>query len=205
MSKELQFKRNKADLFWGLHAHSSFGGKFRRCIDVGGFDGEYSSMYASIFENVETFEPNIHMFQRFKLNTLPYTNLTHHILGVSSYIGSATFYHNNIHMGRSTIIESRVDNDNDFYEPMVINVVTIDSMNFSTVDFIKIDVEGSDGEVLKGALETIKTYKPTIQIEQNKMKDLLIENGYKQINTNKFKYCHDFIWAHESKMLFQVE
>lgn len=48
---------------------------------------------------------------------------------------------------------------------IVCPIKTIDSMNFDVVDYIKIDVEGYELEVIKGAIETIKRCKPIISIE----------------------------------------
>jgi hypothetical protein len=42
---------------------------------------------------------------------------------------------------------------------------TLDSYNFSKIDFIKIDVEGWEEQVLRGAMDTILKYKPRMYIE----------------------------------------
>jgi len=44
-------------------------------------------------------------------------------------------------------------------------VITIDSLNLSNVSLIKIDAEGADLHVLKGAQKTIQKFKPAIIIE----------------------------------------
>jgi len=46
-----------------------------------------------------------------------------------------------------------------------IKMITLDSLNL-TPDFIKIDVEGMEYDVLVGAKETIERYKPYILIEE---------------------------------------
>lgn len=47
----------------------------------------------------------------------------------------------------------------------LVQVRTLDSFNFSNVDFIKIDVEGHEQSVIKGGRQTLKTEKPAILIE----------------------------------------
>jgi FkbM family methyltransferase len=61
--------------------------------------------------------------------------------------------------------------------------VTIDSLKYARVDFIKLDVEGMEEEVLGGAAETIKTCKPiiiveTIKSDREKIARFLTSKGY---------------------------
>jgi len=46
--------------------------------------------------------------------------------------------------------------------------MTIDSLELSACDLIKVDVEGSEFPVLSGAVNTIKAHSPVIQVECNK-------------------------------------
>ena len=46
-----------------------------------------------------------------------------------------------------------------------VDVVTIDSLNLSGLDFMKIDVEGFEINVINGGLKTIEKFKPTITLE----------------------------------------
>ena len=55
-----------------------------------------------------------------------------------------------------------------------VNVKKLDDLNLQNIGFIKIDAEGSEQEVLKGAKKLIKKYKPTLLIE--------IEERYLQIS-----------------------
>jgi len=70
-----------------------------------------------------------------------------------------------------------------------IPMITVDSLNLSDIDVIKIDVEGYEMEVLKGAEKTLQTNKYVmIELNSNTGKygssnqecmDLLQKNGYK--------------------------
>jgi FkbM family methyltransferase len=46
-------------------------------------------------------------------------------------------------------------------------VKTLDSFNLPGLDFIKIDVEGAEGLVIRGAAETIAKYRPVVFFEHN--------------------------------------
>jgi len=52
----------------------------------------------------------------------------------------------------------------------MMDVVTVDSLNLPGLDFMKIDVEGAEGLVIKGAANTIKKYKPVIFFEHNEQR-----------------------------------
>jgi FkbM family methyltransferase len=58
-----------------------------------------------------------------------------------------------------------------------IDMKTIDSYNFSDVDFIKMDIEGSEKLVFYGAKKTITKFKPTI----------FYESSYKKVSTDMIK------------------
>ncbi len=74
---------------------------------------------------------------------------------------------------------------------MAIKVKRFDDLNISEkISVIKIDVEGFEFEVLKGAKNTIKRHKPSLIIEYSKMrinsaKDLEIFNWLKALNIYK--------------------
>jgi len=66
-----------------------------------------------------------------------------------------------------------------------VDVTTLDSFNFLDVDGIKIDVEGWELNVLKGAEKTISRYRPIIQTE-------IVENQCKRTGTTAQDLCDWF-------------
>lgn len=79
-------------------------------------------------------------------------------------------------------------------KPITVNTTTLD-IHFSDIPihYIKIDTEGYEYYILKGGMNSIKKYKPIIQLEWNitnmqqcnvtesMMRELIAELGYKQI------------------------
>ena len=57
-----------------------------------------------------------------------------------------------------------------------IPMITLDSLNFSDVDFIKLDVEGYELDVIKGGINTLRDNDPVIIVEQ-KEKYVIPEEG----------------------------
>ena len=57
--------------------------------------------------------------------------------------------------------------EEDFPVGEVVELVTLDSLNFARCDFIKLDVEGMELKVLKGAANLIEKFHPIIYAEAN--------------------------------------
>ena len=72
--------------------------------------------------------------------------------------------------------------------------VTIDSYKFDDVDFIKIDTEGNELDVLRGSINTIKKCKPIIYYEDKgntdeyigEVKSFFKKLGYKIKRQHRF-------------------
>jgi FkbM family methyltransferase len=73
-----------------------------------------------------------------------------------------------------------------------IEVIKLDDIidNNSKVDFIKIDTEGSELQVLEGAINLISTYKPLIQVETNQCSGKYF--GYNKERIHEFMKQHDY-------------
>lgn len=78
-----------------------------------------------------------------------------------------------------------------YVETVDVDATTIDDFvsenNIERVDFIKIDVEGSEKEVIEGARETIKKFKPKLAISAYHK----IARGVNEVTGNEFTFFPD--------------
>jgi FkbM family methyltransferase len=73
-------------------------------------------------------------------------------------------------------------------------MISVDSLNLKRLDFLKLDIEGMEIEGLRGATESLKTFKPQLLVEKIKsnsgeIEDLLAGLGYKLFNVGINLLC----------------
>ena len=124
------------------------------CIDVGSQFGFWTRPLLKKFKTVHCFEPNL-LFRECFLKNIPLDNVTLHPYGLSNSKHTA-------HQSKDGQVLSMKEGS--------VQCKTLDSFKFSNVDFIKIDVDGFEHQVLIGAKQTIKKFNPVINIEMKKMK-----------------------------------
>ena len=163
-------------------------------IDVGAQTGLYS-LYAkylpsSTFYSFEPFPQTYKILNdNLKLNNI--NNVKTYNIAMSNTKGKTILNTCKSHNGLHTM-GNNVNRFNDIVK-IDIETDTIDNLFFHKnipVNFIKIDTEGHEFNILKGALNTIKTYKPIIQLEwnfdnlnQNNVKPyMLLELIYNELN-----------------------
>jgi FkbM family methyltransferase len=122
-------------------------------VDAGANIGVFSVFAAVSHPNstIYSFEPTPSTFAALKENTKYYPNIKVFNCGLGEINKMATIV-NALGMGDANYIGEG---------GTPVEVKTIDSFNLS-MDFLKIDTEGYEANILKGAAETIKKYKPTI-------------------------------------------
>lgn len=133
-------------------------------LDCGSFVGWVSRYWSDKVQQVHAWEPNPVSQMCWEKNCGHIANATLHKKGLSNIPGQAFLKFNTPgHYGNCTIDKS---------EGTPIEITTIDSYDFTDVDFIKIDVEGNEINLLEGAKQTIMRCKPYIQIEVNSMQEV---------------------------------
>jgi FkbM family methyltransferase len=136
-------------------------------IDVGANVGYFSIIGANAVGSsgrVFAFEPmeEIYLLLRKNISLNNISNIETLNLACFSSCGEMTMKRD-IDSGKSRLSSLRIDNET------VVRLTTLDTFveQFSPyrIDFIKIDAEGSDLEVLKGAIHTIRKFHPAIMVE----------------------------------------
>lgn len=86
-------------------------------------------------------------------------------------------------------------------------VIDIDSIIGEKVTFIKMDIEGSECEAIKGAENTIKTYKPRLAISvYHKLEDIWkIPQLILELNPNYKLYFRHYSIAGDETVLYAIE
>ena len=134
-------------------------------IDVGGHLGVYSYVGAKYSAHVHTFEPNPDSASWIRRVAPP--NVTVHQCAVSDRESRCTLYIPSLAGVRTDARASLLPevNPGAALTPVEVDARPIDAMGFGRVAFLKIDVEGHEQAVLRGAAELIARERPTVQIE----------------------------------------
>ena len=135
-------------------------------LDIGANIGSHTVALAPFSHTTVAFEAQRHQFQMLNaniaINSL-WNVYTHNVI-VSSELGSMSIPvldpEKNNSFGSFHIREGKGDST---------PIVTIDKFSFWNVGLIKIDVEGMEPDVMKGALLTIVLHKPVLYIEADRI------------------------------------
>lgn len=162
--------------------------------DIGANEGVFSMFFSKAVApmgKVIAFEPHpancSKLLEHMRLNNI--SNVTLVTTGVGKENGNATLIYREDDLAVSTVVEGRGRRilDEKAGKAIEIEVDTLDrlSRTLPKPDFIKIDVEGAELEVLLGMEEIIRTHRPRLLIEIHGMgggKQSKIDNGKKVIH-----------------------
>jgi len=134
-------------------------------IDCGASVGNHSLFFSKIADKVISFEPSQEPYFYFNLNKYinKIENIDTYNLCLGDEIKFVDLYVDNLSCGGASL--KKINNEPTLKKIEKIFMTKLDEFNLSNVILIKIDVEGSELKVLKGAIETIKNNKPDLFIE----------------------------------------
>jgi FkbM family methyltransferase len=160
-----------------------------RAIDIGANVGVWSYWLSKYAKQVESFEPNPKIFNALK--NIKIKNVNSYNIALSNKSGSVDLLIPKGSKGFSnqgaSLSSIKVQGE---HKSISIEAKCLDEYNFLDVDFIKIDVEGHEHEVIEGAQETINKFKPTMVIEmEEKHNQIPIEDQISSVEKLGYKCC----------------
>ena len=146
-------------------------------IDVGGHCGFWSFYLAGNFKKVYTFEP-VEIFRECFKKNIPHENVELLPVALGNENG---FVSMNVEL-ENTGATHVLSNTNDLNK---VELKKLDDYELTDIDFIKIDVEGYENQVVLGAKETLLRNKPIIIVEQKGFSERFNETQFEAVDTLK--------------------
>lgn len=131
-------------------------------LDIGANHGIYAYALSRLAPEVHCFEPLAECC-RYILDHHA-ANITVHNVALSDGAGELEL-HVPIISGRAVYTRASLDRPVGSFESRRVEVRTLDSYGLADVGFIKIDVEGLEASVLRGARRTLETQHPNLLVE----------------------------------------
>lgn len=187
-SKSLKERNNYFLFITEPFLYSFMKKKYDVAIDVGAHKGKYSGFFSFFSKKVYSFEPTPSTFKELKNNMKNFKNVEVIQKVVSDKNQKVNFYLNQESVKNSFVIKSS--------EKIVLDSITLDYFVFNNsienISIIKIDTEGAEHLILKGAKRVLESFKPELIIEfhNNKEKVLSI--------LKKSNYEYEMIKENES-------
>ena len=141
-----------------LNYIKQFKSELNNVIDVGSHVGFWSKEFTELFKHVYAFEPMNEVRECYIKNIVK-DNYTLYPYGLGSVEKKVKIQYEPNESGNTFITPSG---------NREIEVYPLDRFQFNKIDYIKIDAEGYEIEVCKGALKLIERDKPFIHIEMKK-------------------------------------
>lgn len=135
------------------------------CLDVGANIGNHSLYFAPRFATVHAFEPHPATFRILDFNVSGVANVVAHNFALGDAKGTSALQEFATNMGSSRIAVASESAPHEV--PIVVDRVDDLNVDLGSLCFIKIDVEGFEPSVLRGALSAIAAHQPLIVLEQH--------------------------------------
>jgi FkbM family methyltransferase len=167
--------------------HAEF--KSRTALDIGANIGNHAVYFSDFFAKVHAFEPNPRTFELLCFNAKSVDNVCCHKFGLSDTSGSATLIQDDKNVGASFVGEVQ-DKAGKKAKAKRIELKPLDAVRdeFGDVALMKIDVEGMEMRVLKGATAFFESSRPLIFFE-------ILETDFIDGNCKSVEFLKDLGYA----------
>lgn len=166
LALRMRFRRLLGALDPELGDLEGLAGRGRLAADVGANEGWYALPLSGLFERVIAFEPNDLLLG--DLRSAAKVNIEIHACAISSRRGVGELHvpvrrglaltgWASLHPGHLPSRDRLISRN--------VRLETLDALALPSLDFLKVDVEGHEVEVCRGALETIDRFRPRVLIE----------------------------------------
>lgn len=135
-------------------------------LDIGANIGNHAVFLSSHFREVHAFEPNPRTFQLLRFNAAQVGNVIAHPRGLSDADVMGTLIENPTNMG-GTYIELRTTDNVPGKPPVSLGTLDtfVETQGLGDIALIKIDTEGFEARILRGARQVLERHKPLIIFE----------------------------------------
>lgn len=137
-----------------------FQNRRRVALDIGAHCGVYTYQLSKHFEHVHAFEPAAPNYICLLKNMKDCNNVKTWNNAVGEVPGMLTIYQGD---DTKNVRWSALLGHGDY---CTVPMITIDSLNLSNVDYIRVDVKGYEPQVISGAMETIRRCRPLVMIDE---------------------------------------
>lgn len=132
----------------------------RTAIDIGANIGFWARDLCKIFKNVVLFEPHKLNIECLKKNLENYSNFTTYEYALSNFKGIGDLFFESNGLGNNTLYKK-----SSLKEKIKIKITRLDEFDFDEIDYIKIDVQFHELEVIEGSINTLNKNNPLLCIE----------------------------------------
>ena len=163
-------------------------------FDVGANIGQSVERFKQYFPHatIHSFEPSAKAFSLLEQKASAYANVTPHQLALGAQSGELALFENSS-SDMNSFLEMGSGGSGEIIGQTIVPVKTIDQFcaeqNIAQIDILKIDAQGFDFEVIKGAKESILA---------NKVKLIYFEIIFSEMykNVPRFSVVYDFLLDH---------
>jgi FkbM family methyltransferase len=167
--------------------------RFRNCLDIGAHVGIWSDDFTKVFEHVHAFEPIEELRTCYKQNVHG-NNYTMYPFGLGNSTRQINFLYEP-EKSKNTQV-----NEQGNYSA---EIKRLDDLGLQDIDYIKMDAEGYELEILKGGTKLLRDQLPFVHLEiksrqlekfslsKKNIHDFMNNLGYKL----KLKFINEYVFS----------